>query len=454
MNRIATLWQSLPAFLRRLHIPFLGTLGCGAVSIALALGAVHFRWLSVPSPGTNLPNAGPLEIVSEEAPITFVFKIAYAILFLATLWIVALRPSKWQKRATGLSCFALTLLLFAFPYSVWQVNSNFSARAQWLQTQHYHLTWLGGDIYTRQVETFEDDNQVVYIVDPPREASVVKIPLSLPSLLQLGQIAEIQTWLGYTSSFHQFISKGWILANISFFFILLFLFRSKGTLDLPLVRYALKVCIASFTLLGAAGTLPIAHTAHQMGKAHEAVLEADYEAALQSMEQASWSMPIIREDSRFFIQKGLIAYRLGLSTPEADYYRASILEGDGFYQQAEILYSAILSNHGQRTDLRRECLRAIARAAVYDMNTQQLDTAESKFRRVLAWDPTDLKSNYSLQMILQRKRDIQGITDLTVAMRRVYQDFAAKNKAPVLQNAERNLEFATFDLPGEVVYEQ
>ncbi len=454
MNRIFKLWLLLPAFLRRPHLPFIGTLACGGASIALALGAIHFPWLSVPSPSGTLPSYETAEIVSEDAPITFVFKIVYAILFLATLWTIAIGPTKWQKRATGLSCFTLTILLFAFPYSVWQINSNFSARAQWLQTQHYHLTWLGGDIFTRQVETFEDDNQVVYIVDPPREANVVKIPLSLPSLLQLGQIAEIQTWLGYTSSFHQFISKGWILGNLSFALILLFLYRSKGSLDLPLIRYSLKVGIASFTLLGLLGTLPIAHSAYQMGQAHDAILQADYEQAYRSLDRATWSMPIIREDSRFFMQKGLIAYRLKLATPEADYYRASTLEADGFYQQAEVLYSNVLQTSGHRADVRRECLRAIARAAVYDMNTQQLELAENKFRRVLAWDPSDLKSNYSLQMILQRKRDIEGITELTATMRRVYQDFAAKNKAPVLQNAERNLEFATFDLPGEVVYEQ
>lgn len=454
MNWISKIRQLLPAFLRRPHLPFIGALACGAASILLALGAVHFPWLSVPSPMGSLPTYESVDIVCEDAPATFVFKFTYSILFLATLWIVAIGPKKWQKRATGLSCFAIIILLFAFPYSVWQINSNFSSRAQWLQSQHYHLTWLGGDIFTRQVETFEDDNQVVYVVDPPREANVVKIPLSLPSLFQLGQIAEIQTWLGYTSSFHQFISKGWILANLSFFLILLFLFRSKGTLDLPLIRYSLKVSLASFTLLGLLGTLPIAHSAYQMGQAHKAMLRADYEQAYQSLNRATWSMPIIREDSRFFMQKGLIAYRLKQATPEADYYRASVLESDGFYQQAEVLYSNILQVSGHRADVRRECLRAIARAAVYDMNTQQLELAENKFRQVLAWDPTDLKSNYSLQLILQRKRDIEGITELTATMRRVYQDFAAKNKAPVLQNAERNLEFATFDLPGEIVYEQ
>ncbi|MDQ8201255.1 hypothetical protein QEH56_24030 [Pelagicoccus enzymogenes] len=454
MRRLLQIWQRLPAFLRRPHLPFIGTLACGSFSIALALGAIHFPWLSVPTPAASLPSYHDASIVSEDAPVTNVFKISYALLFLSTLWIIGLGPKKWQKRATGLICFALTILLFAFPYSVWQIDSHFSARAQWLQNQHYHLTWLGGDIFTRQMETFEDDNLVVYVVDPPREANVVKIPLSLPSLFQLGQIAEIQTWLGYTSSFHQFISKGWILANLSFCLLLLFLFRSKGTLDLPLVRYALKVSISSFTLLCVLGILPIAHTAYQMGKAHEALLDADYGQAYGRMERATWSMPIIREDSRFFMQKGLIAYRLGLTLPEADYYRASVLEADGFYQQAEALYQEILQFNGSRSDVRRECLRAIARAAVYDMNTQQFELAENKFRKVLAWDPTDLKSNYSLQMVLQRKRDAESIAALTATMRRIYQDFAAKNKAPVLQNAERNLEFATYDLPGEVVYEQ
>lgn len=438
------------AYLNRCHLPFWASQLCVAIGIFLVVGALKNAWMIIPA---SLPVSDYMsaEIGGQEAPVTPFFKGLYG-LFVVLLITLFFRKGRARIKRVVVCCtLGFVALGILYPYMVWQLNPKFASAAQWLYAQHYHLTWLGGDIFTRQEETFNDDNLLVYVVDPPRGAGVTQIPQSLPALFQLGRIGELQGWLGYTSSFCQFVSKGWVFAMGSFAMFILGGLRSRGRLDLALARSCLKYGVASFCVFVSLGMIPIAHTAYQIGEAHKSVQKGLYEGALIRMEKAAWTMPIISEDSYFFAQKGLIAYRAGLATPESHYHQASVFERDGFYYQAEQLYSELLDEFGYRADVRRECLRALNRAGVYDLNTQQLESAERKLLRTLAWDPTDLKANYTLQMIWQRMRNDEGLAKLSGDMVTIYTYFQAMNKKPVLNFSRRNLEFSKYHVPGTKV---
>jgi tetratricopeptide (TPR) repeat protein len=165
------------------------------------------------------------------------------------------------------------------------------------------------------------------------------------------------------------------------------------------------------------------------------------EALLRSARRV---VPIIGENGDFTLQLGLIQARLGISTPEAELYRAKVLQADGRLERAEASFAALVQRKEVAGAVRREALRAALRGGIRQLNSGETVSASEGLTLLLRSDPCNLKANYVLQLAELRTGRYDRLNDLVARMRAVYRFLHVETKLAVLANAQENVAYAAY----------
>ncbi len=340
---------------------------------------------------------------------------------------------------------AWLMLLLSYPYFATLWCPDTAAQAAWLQLQHENLTWLGGDICTSAEFAESPLKQSVYPVDPPRRLMVCRIPDTLPWDLQMANMIDLLDWLGYTEGFCQFSCKGWFAAVIGTVLILMAACVVDRRRHRERIIASLRMMLSIATLLVAvAWSLPFA-AGVLVSRASELVHEGRYAAALVQLRVATQYMPVLEHDTSYVAQTGRLGYLLGMTTPEARLYAANRLEAAGRMHEARQSYRLILEDPGAGPPARREACRALLRDAIHALNAGQYALASATLDQVLQSEPTNLKANYTMQLVCLRTGRYAELDCWVEQLHKVYAAFQAPMKRAVLAEAHAHRLAATLE---------
>jgi tetratricopeptide (TPR) repeat protein len=236
---------------------------------------------------------------------------------------------------------------------------------------------------------------------------VLELPESYPSDFEMGKLTVLCDWLGYTEAFCQFSRRGWFLALLGAFSILVSSCIAERP-DQRRVTHVIRVVIVTGGAAAAiAWTLPFCAGWH-VRCAETCVRQGQYENALIQLDRAEQLLPILRYDTYLIVQRGCLYDQIGQSyRPEAVLYRATIREREGRLIEANKLYRALMRDAAPDSPCRREACRAILRDAIHALNSGAVEPAMAELHEVLQADPTNIKAIYALQLACVRsgKRD-------------------------------------------------
>lgn len=429
---------------RSANLPTLAYLGVGAIGVLLLLQGLRLPWFPLPGhpPADKLEPTSPL-FVGIETHGTRLWKMALALMLAACAVATWKLPARRRSTAClGLSAIAAILLFY--PCSLLYLAPAEATRANWLQIQHRNLTWLGGDVFGSSETKGKDRKFNVSIVDIPRQVGAVKIPKSVPYLLDVGRLSEASEWLGYSDAFCYFVGRGWLAAVAGTVLLLASVVRAGESLDHRLVRVALKGFGVTASVLGLLALSPVVLTGYAVGRAHEAMQAGDYGDSKRWLERAGHIMPVIRENSFYLIQIGLSDVKTGADTLLADQFRGVRLEEGGFHAQAEVVFSEVLDRSPPNSAIQRESLRGLLRAAIRCLNSGQTDHGITLLQWVLRVDPVNLKANHCLQLAYLRTHRLAELEETFTAMRQIYGFIGTMTKVPVLAACQENEVLARF----------
>ena len=251
----------------------------------------------------------------------------------------------------------------------------------------------------------------------------------------------VMFWLGYDNPFCEFVKAGWGLGLLG---VLSGLLATHGREDgRPGRRDVLRgACTAAtaFALLLILALIPLARGRAHLDSATRATWTGDYGLALSSLERAAAVLPVLRENTAYVAQMGLLQYRLGhRDTPEAQLYMAGQCERQSRCFEAESLCLRLLERERLSNAIRRECVRALLRRGIHDLNGNQTEHAIRLLERVVAEEPENLKANYALQLAYLRVGRHGELRELVDRMQWVYACFQVPTVRPVLATAHENL---------------
>ena len=338
--------------------------------------------------------------------------------------------------------------LFYYPASVIHFSPDLAGEAGWLYQQHRNLSWLGGDIYTAQEEAFFDFRQNLYIVDPPSQSTSVSIPHSIPHLIQFGLLSKYASWLGYSEANIIFLNKGWFFALIGTSFIGLSMIRRTGDFNTEYLRSFFSTGMIATGCFGFLALIPTFIAAHNIGRAASSLDDHKYQKAYEYLDKAMSVMPVLKEESTVIIQKCLIAHLMEKSGFESKYYKALIMERDGFKSMAEEHYIEIIGSAEASPQIRREANRSLMRLAVHRTNSQQFEDAYKLLRRVMLKEPYSLKANYVLQFICLQTGRFAEVSKLDNMLSATYSGVRVLNKKAILASS-RQISMLAYYLQGD-----
>jgi hypothetical protein len=413
-------------------------LGLGMAALAAAL---DFPWFQVPIPSEG---QGGFQVRQFEAQSTSVFRLPVAalMLFVPIAW-------RWRGDATKLlACWATGsfVALCAFPSAVMIGEPELSSQASWLQQQTERLTWLGGDISTSQGnrDRLFKDREIV--VDARSSIRVAPIPDWVPHSIQLGRLPEIAEWFGLSNRFSAFVSRGWFFALGGCALVVgsCLVMIGAGWTSL-LRRCSLTAAVVGLVLLISGLLRPVKlGIGFSLASQHTAI--GDYDQALNELERAANSVPLIRENTAFLAQLGHLFSRAGAGEQaEARLWRAFQLERQGFGTQATAIYRELLSGSAQRSSLRRESSRGMVRAGIRALNATRYVGAAALLEDALSAFPCDVKANLALQLICLRTGDEARLTELVALAYATYEGYNLPGRKIVLAVCQENLCYAALD---------
>ena len=347
------------------------------------------------------------------------------------------------RRFTDISLLSLWfVLLLTYPCFVIVHDSEISGRAAWLQAQHENLTWLGGDLSVSEEYKNANWKSRLYIVDTPRRVSLLQLPTWQPTQFGLDRLPDLLDWLGLTNTFCQFVQTGWLVAMFGTACLLLASCFSDGVMQLSRLRHAgLAVFLATTFICPVAWSCPFRAGSH-ITEARELTARGQYSAALEHIERAAQIMPVLREDTDYIAQVGLLEHRLQRPTDTASLFVANLLEREGFTERALEQYELLALDSERPSALRREACRGMLRSAVNTLNSGSISDGMDQLRRVLTVEPCSLKANYVLQLACLHSGRRQELSPLVDRIYAIYACFRFPNKKVVLAASHQN-EFFT-----------
>ena len=406
-------------------------------------------------------------------------------LFQATALIIAILLAAswvWQRRWNQLSVAIASvwlLILFTFPYTVMVHDPPIAARATWLQMQHDNLIWLGGDINTSQEMSRYGWKSHVYVVDAPRQLAVIRMPNWSAADLDINRLSQLIEWLGFTNAFCQFVSKGWYLGCVGGVAMLISTFfarreshtsstrkrvdphrsssagdeSTRSHVELVCWRLDTKQVACALVILPlllavyciAAWSVPARASGHLSDSAQLCVV-GEYQDSLDALFEAARVLPILREDTYYVAQRGLLESRLGIESEFSALYKANQLERESFYQQALQMYRE--SSGGDAT-VRREATRALLRYSVQAINSGNTLEAIELLREILRLEPSSLKALYMLQIASLRSDDDDGMREAVQRMYAICEHLRFPTKRVLLATSQQHSMYAAM-LNGEV----
>lgn len=420
--------------LNRLLIIGTGLLGFGGVALSSQLS-----WFDVPI--ANEGSAAGLTLIASSEPwFTRYFQLAALVvlllMFASWLWF-----RRWNQVSVTIACLWL-MTTFVFPYFVMVHDPPIAARATWMQMQHDHLIWLGGDVNTSQENSKQGWKAHVYVVDAPRQVSVIKLPSWSPLEVGLDRLPHLIEWLGFTNAFCQFARKGWIVAFVGGSALLLTTYFRAGKVDLQRVGYSIGLLASTgFLYCAVAWSVPFRATSSLSLAGHHTV-HGRYREALDALCRAGDELPIMKEDTYYIAQRGLLEYHLGRTSLFADMYSANLKEQSAYYHQALVEYRSVIRQAPKDSALRREAGRALLRFGVHSLNSGDNRQAIEQLEEMLTIEPCNLKAIYMLQIAYLRSGNNHELYQLVDHVYRVCEHLGFPTKKIILATAQQHAAFA------------
>lgn len=389
-------WGNLPQIAPEIRtLSFSEILRCFIVFISFFLLFLSLRtnWFDVPFPEGIVSHYEMIGGTSPRYQIEFQGILAFGTVL---AFVLGLLWKKFTIFHTFLS-LAMLLVVLIFPYWVMFQNPEFSAEATWLQIQHDHLTWLGGDISLQAEASGNAWMAKSYLSDPPGILSVAPLPTWSAWDVGLDKIEDVLVWCGYSNVFCQFARRGWFFACTGSALLCMASVLPNGNLDFKRMGAGLTFG-STFGLILIITALqgPFSAKKH-LHASTEAIRENNYQKALVSLELCAESFPVLTQDTNFIRQKGLLEHRLGKLSDFALLHQAHCLEMDRKLNQSFDIWKRLTLS--KRSEIRRESLRAVLRFAINDYNSHRLTKAKNRFYFVLKRQPASPNIVYYLQVI-------------------------------------------------------
>jgi tetratricopeptide (TPR) repeat protein len=382
-------------------------------------------------------------VTLREAAATVPFKLL-ALAGVAAVAMIRTRARR-PRRAGASAAAVLLVILLLFPHCVTVWCPEVAGEASWLHAQHQSLSWFGGDVYGLQEYKGSNSRDRVYASDLLAPADPVGTPAWSPRAVPFGRPRDLFDWFGYSVWFPEFAGLGWGLALAGALALLLGLCREERGPSVAVLWAAGRAGLAAALAGAALALVPAVLCALRVEQAHRAATFGRYAEAEALLGSAGRFAPIVRQNSDFALQQGLLQARLGIPSPEADLYRAKVLQQDGRLERADAVFAALVGRIGASGSTRREALRALLRRAIRQLNSGELASAAQGLEWILRVDPCNLKANYVLQLADLRAARFDRVSALVGRMRVVYRGMHVETKVPVLAAAQENLAHAAFE---------
>lgn len=404
---------------------------------AVAAG-IQQPWFSVPiAPVTGADSYSDIVISNPGCTVFFRAALAVGVISLIASW---LWKRQWTALSSSIACLMI-LLPLAYPYFVIVRSPNVSADAAWLQMQHDNLTWLGGDIYLNAEFGSKGWRSKTYIVDAPRQLSVVTLPSWSPWEMGLHRTEDLLLWLGFSNAFCQFVGRGWSLAIIGAF--LLFFASLQKNHQLDFRRAGAAIAIFSFVAALAAllGWSRPFLASQEINLAATASSQRDYDQAKRHLERAVSILPVLGQDTFYISQLGVLDKRLGIDSEYALLETARSLEGAGRYDQAFEIFESVADSN--ESSIRREACRGVLRFAIQDFNCARFELSAQRFNFVLKRNPCDVKLIYLMQLQGLRESRVEQVGQMRDWMYAASEKFNFGTKKILRAVAQQNTATAT-----------
>jgi hypothetical protein len=382
-------------------------------------------------------------VTGREAAATVPFKLL-ALAGVAAVAVIRARARR-PRRAAAAGAAVLLAILLLFPHCVTVWCPEAAGEASWLHAQHRSVSWYGGDVYGLQEYKGSDSRERVHASDLLAPEDPLRTPAWSPMAVPFGEPRDLFDWFGYSIWFPEFAGLGWGLALAGGLLVLLGFCRNERGPSASALWVAGRAGLATLATGVVVVLLPAAACASRLAQAHRAVSLGRYSEAETLLNSAGALAPVVRENSDFILERGLVRQRIGLESPEADLYQAKVLQAEGRLDRADVLFGALLRRPRESSGpVRREALRALLRRAIRQLNSGETSSARNELEAVLRSDPCNLKANYVLQLALLRTGELDRLPALVSRMRAVYRLIHVNTKLPVLAAAQENLAYAAF----------
>ncbi|MEL6894742.1 MAG: hypothetical protein AAFP90_01385, partial [Planctomycetota bacterium] len=309
---------------------------------------------------------------------------------------------QWNMFCSLVAAAGIAISL-SYPTAVLVFDPIVAAEASWLHQQHDNLVWLGGDIPLSSESGTSMLGLRLYVSDIQRRLAVIDLPSWTPGQFGLHRVASLLGWLGYSNSFCQFACSGWTMSVSGWILLWMValmrrcrLNRSRAAVGVALIG----VCAAMTTFVG--WFYPMS-AASNLRAAEQFASCREYHQSLNQLLLAQQKVPVLSQDTRWIAQRGLLERRLGIDSPHARLYQASITEHRDKYDQAMETFEALAT--AQDPGVRREAVRALMRDGIHDLNSGRYALAQSRLLQVLRHQPANLKALYAAQLIAVRLQD-------------------------------------------------
>ncbi len=432
--------------------PFRGVFLLG-VGVLACLAALLSPWFRVPVRAASVTGL-PLEHL--EAGSTHLFQaLVFAVAILAPLtWYFGNRGRRLCALGVTVACSTL----MTYPNAVMVGEPELAANASWIQQQTERLTWLGGDISTSQGnrDRLFKDREVV--VSARSSLRLVPIPSWVPHYLQLGRLPELAEWLGFSNRFSAFAARGWFLALGGCGLIVCASLVSCGVEWMGAFRRCAMVIVVVMLVQVTALLSEPMKLGIRLNRASNLVANGNPAEALTVLESAAEVSPVIREDTGFTAQVGLLSNKVGLTdAPSARLWTAFQLERQGFRMQALEAYRAILGESDHRRSIRREASRGLVRMGIHRINSTRYVSAVGLLETALKAFPSDIKANLALQLVYLRTGNRKRVKQLVALAYEILAHYNLSNKKVILSVCQENLCYAALaegDLSAAIEHRQ
>lgn len=389
-TRMGTLFSYLKSLTSLNRLLFNGVTMAGFAALAMA---VRKPWFVVPvAPIGGATTADDIVGSIPGCTVWFQMFVAIGAILIAASW---LRKFEWRTSGTVLSSF-IGLITLSYPYFVMVRSPEVSADAAWLQAQHDNLTWLGGDIYANAEFANMGWKSKSYLIDTPRQLSVINLPSWSPWEIGLHRCEDLMLWLGYSNSFCQFVGKGWAMAIIGSVFLFLASLQHRGRLVFNRAGVALVLFTLAGTIAAVVGwSLPF-QASREIRSAAELCSQRRFAESQLHLNKAVSLLPVLGQDTYYVAQRGLLDAEQGIESDYATLRNAVALEADARYDQAFALIEPLTRSH--EAAVRREALRGIMRFAIQDYNCARFELSSQRFHTVLREQPCNVKLIYLIQL--------------------------------------------------------